>query len=152
MPIDKEFDEKRERIAIRKLLVENFPRERGSLLPALHFIQDEFGYLPAWALEVLGWHLGVPSSEVYGSSTSYAELNFEVNNEADIEVCEGVSCSVLGSNGLIKFLDSLEEKARNTLSYKGVNCAFICSVGPVVKIKGKWIGKMNIGELGRLIE
>ncbi len=152
MPIDKEFDEKRERIAIRKLLVENFPRERGSLLPALHFIQDEFGYLPAWALEVLGWHLGVPSSEVYGSSTSYSELNFEVNNEADIEVCEGVSCSVLGSNGLIKFLDSLEEKARNTLSYKGVNCAFICSVGPVVKIKGKWIGKMNIGELGRLIE
>ena len=152
MPIDKEFDEKRERIAIRKLLVENFPRERGSLLPALHFIQDEFGYLPAWALEVLGWHLGVPSSEVYGSSTSYSELNFEVNNEADIKVCEGVSCSVLGSNGLIKFLDSLEEKARNTLSYKGVNCAFICSVGPVVKIKGKWIGKMNIGELGRLIE
>ena len=152
MPIDKEFDEKKERIAIRKLLVENFPRERGSLLPALHFIQDEFGYLPAWALEVLGWHLGVPSSEVYGSSTSYAELNFEVNNEADIEVCEGVSCSVLGSNGLIKFLDSLEEKARNTLSYKGVNCAFICSVGPVVKSKGKWIGKMNIGELGRLIE
>jgi len=152
MPIDKEFDEKRERIAIRKLLVENFPRERGSLLPALHFIQDEFGYLPAWALEVLGWHLGVPSSEVYGSSTSYAELNFEVNKEADIEVCEGVSCSVLGSNGLIKFLDSLEEKARNEPSYKGVNCAFICSVGPVVKIKGKWIGKMDIGELGRLIE
>ena len=42
MPFDKEFDEKRERIAIRKLLVENFPRERGSLLPALHFIKDEF--------------------------------------------------------------------------------------------------------------
>ena len=95
MPVDKEFDEKRERIAIRKLLVENFPRERGSLLPALHFIQDEYGYLPAWALEVLGWHLGVPSSEVYGSSTSYAELNFEVSNEVDIEVCEGVSCSVV---------------------------------------------------------
>ena len=152
MPVDKEFDEKRERIAIRKLLVENFPRERGSLLPALHFIQDEFGYLPAWALEVLGWHLGVPSSEVYGSSTSYAELNFEVSNGADIEVCEGVSCSVLGSNGLIKFLESLEEKTGNALSYKGVNCAFICSVGPVVKIKGKWIGKMDISELGKLIK
>ena len=112
MPVDKEFDEKRERIAIRKLLVENFPRERGSLLPALHFIQDEFGYLPAWALEVLGWHLGVPSSEVYGSSTSYAELNFEVSNGADIEVCEGVSCSVLGSND---FLQPVTSKILNLL-------------------------------------
>lgn len=152
MLIDKEFDEKKERIAIRKLLVENFPRERGSLLPALHFIQDKFGYLPAWALEVLGWHLGVPSSEVYGSSTSYTELDFELNTEADIEVCEGVSCSVLGSNDLIKFIESVGKKDGRTLSYRAVDCAFICSVGPVIKMNGKWVARIDRGELGKLIE
>ena len=28
-------------------------------------------------METAGWHLGVPSSEVYGAATSYTELRIE---------------------------------------------------------------------------
>ena len=63
-----------DRNTLRSELREKFPRNHGQLLPALHFLQHEFGYLPDWAMEVVGWHLGIPSSEVYGAATSYTEL------------------------------------------------------------------------------
>ena len=67
----------RERNELRATLRQKFPRNRGQLLPALHFLQHEFGYLPDWAMEVVGWHLGIPSSEVYGAATSYTELRIQ---------------------------------------------------------------------------
>ena len=47
---------------LRAALRERVPRDYGQLLPALHFLQHEFGYLPDWAMEVVGWHLGIPAS------------------------------------------------------------------------------------------
>ncbi len=63
-----------DRNTLRSVLREKFPRDHGQLLPALHYLQHEFGYLPDWGMEVVGWHLGIPASEVYGAATSYTEL------------------------------------------------------------------------------
>ena len=59
-------ENRKQRNEFRRELIKCFPRERESLLPALHFIEDKFGFLPDWAMEVLGWHLGKPASEIYG--------------------------------------------------------------------------------------
>ena len=69
--------ERRERQSgLRRALRDQFPsRNRDNLLPVLHLLQHEHGYLPEWALQVVGWHLRVPASEVYGSATSYSELS-----------------------------------------------------------------------------
>ena len=83
------------RIDFRKELVRKFQRDRSSLLPSLHYVQETHGYLPSWALEVIGWHLGVPASEVYGAASTYSELNLEPYKVVDIEVCEGLSLSLI---------------------------------------------------------
>ena len=41
-----------DRTTLRTTLRENFPRDHGQLLPALHYLQHEFGYLPASKVEV----------------------------------------------------------------------------------------------------
>ena len=81
-----------DRKSLRAALRDRFPRERGQLLPALHFLQHEFGYLPDWAMEVTGWHLGVPASEVYGAATSYTELRIDKPGEHVLRVCTGLGC------------------------------------------------------------
>ena len=55
-----------ERIELRPMLVANYPREKTYLLPVLHFIQEEFDFIPEWTLQIVSWHLKVPASEVYG--------------------------------------------------------------------------------------
>ena len=90
-----------ERNELRATLREKFPRHHGQLLPALHFLQHEFGYLPDWAMEVVGWHLGIPASEVYGAATSYTELRTARPGTHVVRVCTGLSCRVNGGNELL---------------------------------------------------
>ena len=54
--------------------VRAFPRRRTYLLPALHEVQNEYGWLPGAALELVGAHLRVPKSEVYGVASSFPDF------------------------------------------------------------------------------
>ena len=80
----------KERLA--ELLQENFPRERSFLLPVLHFIHKEFGFLEESALEEAAKHLRVPVSEVWGSATSYTELRTREPAGNVVGICTGLSC------------------------------------------------------------
>ena len=95
-----------DRNSLRSELREKFPRNHGQLLPALHFLQHEFGYLPDWAMEVVGWHLGIPSSEVYGAATSYTELRVEKPGNTVVRVCTALSCVVSGSRAILTALET----------------------------------------------
>ena len=77
--------------------MERFPRERRYLLPALHYIHDEFDYLSEHALQTAAWHLRVPASEVYGAATSYTELRVEAPAEHTVRICTGLSCLLNGA-------------------------------------------------------
>lgn len=143
----------RERNELRATLRQNFPRNRGQLLPALHFLQHEFGYLPDWAMEVVGWHLGIPSSEVYGAATSYTELRIRKPGEHVIRVCAGLSCWLNGGRQLI-------EQARAELDGRGnagsitleeTPCAYMCGVAPVVEIDSEWKGRVGVEDFSSIM-
>ena len=133
-------ENRKQRNEFRRELIKYFPRERESLLPALHFIEDQFGFLPDWAMEVLGWHLGKPASEIYGAATSYSELNLSPNDESEIFICTGLSCLENGASELVDLINSTYSREYNL---KEVPCAFMCAVGPVINHEGRWIGRIN---------
>ena len=54
--------------------VRAYPRRRNYLLPALQDVQFTLGWLPPWSLELIGAHLRVPKSEVYGVASSFPGL------------------------------------------------------------------------------
>ena len=81
-----------EREELRPLLRRKFPPHRTYLLPALHFLQEELGHLPEWALQVVAWHLRTPASVVYGAATSYTELRTQAPAQRLVRVCTGLSC------------------------------------------------------------
>ena len=137
---------------LRKSLIEYFPRRRESLLPCLHYLQHTYGYLPEWALELLGWHLGVPASEVYGSATTYTELSLKEQNDAEIAVCTGLTCRQNAGSDFSDFLDDVKEGIeKTTCSVKTVPCAFMCAVGPVVKKGAAWRGRTSLSDLREML-
>ena len=146
-----------ERNQLRPTLREMFPRERTHLLPALHFLQHEFGYLPGWALQIVSWHLRVPASEVYGAATSYTELRLEDPGEHLVRVCAGLSCWHSGGRELIRLIsdrlarapaDSPRE-ARTTLEETA--CGYICAMAPAVEVDGQWYGRVTARDLSDLV-
>ena len=143
----------RERNELRATLRQNFPRNRGQLLPALHFLHHEYGYLPDWAMEVVGWHLGIPSSEVYGAATSYTELRIQKPAEHVIRVCTGLSCWLNGGKQLMAEAHSAlaNGTAQDRVTLEETPCAYMCGVAPVVEIDGEWRGRLDSGSLGAII-
>ncbi len=143
-------EERKRRNDLRGELIEKFPRDRSYLLPALHFLQEKFSFLPDWGLEVLGWHLGVPASEVYGTTTTYTELLLSPSAEKTVSVCDGVACR---ENGAAQILEFLSNKTSSDLEVQKTDCAFMCSVAPAVSVDHRWYGRQVPGDaLLRLVE
>jgi NADH:ubiquinone oxidoreductase subunit E len=138
-----------DRNALRRELRERFPRDHGQLLPALHYLHYEFGHLPDWAMEVVGWHLGIPSSEVYGAATSYTELRLEEAGTSVVRVCTALSCATAGASQILDALGaefdvspgSTSEDRRLTLEQ--VPCGFLCAMAPAMEVDGEWHGRVD---------
>jgi NADH:ubiquinone oxidoreductase subunit E len=138
-----------DRNSLRAALRQRFPRDHCELLPALHFLQHRFGYLPEWAMEVVGWHLGIPSSEVYGAATSYTELRTDQPGAGIVRVCTGLSCRL---NGGAEILDAVRSGLGVTSSatLEETPCAFLCGLAPAVEVDGRWRGRVDAASIGGL--
>ena len=153
---------------LRPLLRQKFPPHRTYLLPALHFLQEELGHLPEWALQTVAWHLRTPASVVYGSATSYSELRIQPPPQHLVRVCTGLSCWHGGGQALLaelsQALDTLPaengraETAPNSsaadsqATLEETPCAYRCPLAPLAEVDGTWLGRADATQVLSLLE
>ena len=152
-----EIDLRSARSALRAELREKFPRERGQLLRALHHLQHEFGYLPDWGMEVVGWHLGIPASEVYGAATSYTELRTREPGRHLVRVCTGLGCWLNGGGGILGDLSARlglqpGDTDAGAVTLEETACAYMCAMAPVVELDGQLVGRASPESAASFIE
>ena len=128
--------------------VHAFPRERTWLLPALHAVQHHLRWISPEALADVAAHLRVPLSEAYGVATHYPEFRLAEPRAKIVRVCTGVSCRIRGG---LELLRSLEGTASAAITLEPFDCAFNCSMAPVVEVDGLGHGRIAASDLGRLL-
>ncbi len=142
-----------EREELRPLLRRKFPPHRTYLLPALHYLQEELGHLPEWALQVVAWHLRTPASVVYGAATSYTELRIQAPAEHLVRICTGLSCWHGGGRELLEELSwSLPEHAGGAtedgwVTLEETPCAYRCPLAPLAEVDGTWLGRAQVDQV-----
>ena len=145
------------RNALRAELRSLFPRDRGQLLPALHHLQHEHGYLPDWAMEVVGWHLGIPASEVYGAATSYTELRLRRPGSHVVRVCTGLACLVNGARDVLAAaerelaLSPGQTSGDGLITLEETACGFLCAAAPAVAVDDSWHGRLTSNSLTSIV-
>ena len=104
-------------------------------------------------MEVVGWHLGIPASEVYGAATSYTELRLADPGQHVVRVCTGLSCRVNGADELLRAAASVVEKTQGDgrISLEETACGFLCGMAPVVELDRSWRGRVSADALRELI-
>jgi NADH-quinone oxidoreductase subunit F len=128
----------------------HLPRERTWLLPALHAVQEAFGYLPDAALAGVGAHLRVPASEVYGVATHYPEFRLRPPGLRLVRVCTGVSCALLGGRRLLAVIGEQlgvkpgETRTDGHVTLETADCFFECSMAPVIEVDGEYRGRAEL--------
>ena len=137
---------------------QKFPPHRTYLLPALHFVQEELGHLPEWALQAVAWHLRTPASVVYGAATSYTELRIDAPAHHVVRVCTGLSCWHGGGRELLSELAQAwgMEADRTTADGRVVleetPCAYRCPLAPLAEVDGSWHGRAMASQIVQSVD
>jgi NADH-quinone oxidoreductase subunit E len=117
---------------------------RDDLIPLLQEIQLLNGYLSEEAIVRVGSHLGLSTTKIYGLATFYDQFRFIPAGKIHIRVCNGTSCFMNGSLGVIeKFREELKISPGQTtrsgnFSFDTVTCMGGCYHGPVVLVNNEY--------------
>lgn len=130
---------------IRDILEKYRPAKREDLIRILQHIQESEGYLSEDAIVETGRYLGLSTTKIYGLATFYDEFRFLPAGKIHIRICNGTSCYLNGSAGLISKIRELTgiEPGQTTrdglFSYELVSCMGGCTNGPVITVNGEYM-------------
>ena len=130
-------------------IVEPWRNGKGGLIPILQAVQNQMGYLPVEALETISRELKIPSSEIYGVATFYAQFHLSPRGRHIIRVCRGTACHVRGSLKILERIKDLLEVGENQttedlrFTLEPVACLGACGLAPVMTIGDSTFGRLN---------
>ena len=129
-----------------------------TILSSLLSVQDEVGYLPKNAINVIADFMNVTTNDVWGVASYYLNFRFDPPGEHTIEICWGPSCHVRGASELQSVvLKKLKLKNQGDTSdgkftLKFNTCLGACPQAPMISIDHKLSGKMNSSKLLKMLD
>jgi len=124
---------------VEEILTDVRADKRG-VIPALQDVQDEYGYLPKFAFELIARHCRKSLADVYSTASFYSQFHLEPRGEHTIRVCTGTACHVAGAGEVSEELqdeldvglDEVTEDGQFTVEH--VRCVGACGLAPVVTV------------------
>lgn len=129
--------------------IKQFGREQGNLLPILHAVQKEYGYLPADAMEEVADWVGIPASEVYGTATFYTLFSMKPLGKYVVRLCDSPPCHVEGSVSIRKAIEAHlgvgngETTPDGLFTLEVVSCFGLCGVAPAIMVNDDVYGNLT---------
>jgi NADH-quinone oxidoreductase subunit E len=135
-----------------------YPSKRSALIPALHLVQTEFGYLSSEIQNEIAELFNVEQNEVNAIVTFY-DMFFEApHGKHLLHVCKNVSCMLQGCDKIMaKLCEKLNVAPGETTSdgeftLIASECLGACDRAPVMLIDEKVVGPIFEGDIERIIK
>jgi NADH-quinone oxidoreductase subunit E len=117
-----------------------YPQPRSALLPLLHLVQSEDGYVSPAGIAFCADVLGLSRANVSAVATFYSQYKRRPNGEYTVGVCTNTLCAVMGGDAIFERLssrlgihhDETTEDGRITLEQ--IECNAACDYAPVMMI------------------
>jgi len=130
----------------------------GGLLPALHAIQDELGYIPPEAVPAVAEAFNLSRAEVHGVISFYHLFRTTPPGRRTLYLCRAEACQAMGARALEKHakkrlgLDFHETTADGRFSLEPIFCLGNCACSPAVMIDDFVYGRVTPERLDALLE
>ena len=129
--------------------VERHRDDRGPLLPILHDLQAERGWIEPEATVLLAKALNLSRAEVHGVITFYRDFRHHPPAAVDVRLCRGEACQANGCEALVVAVEERlglrigEEAADQSVALHEVFCLGNCALGPSALVGGRLIGRLD---------
>ncbi|ARM14220.1 MULTISPECIES: formate dehydrogenase subunit gamma [Rhizobium] len=121
----------------------------GPLLPILHEVQQEFGYVPQEALPVIAEELNLSRAEVHGVMTFYHDYRDHPAGRHVLKLCRAEACQSMGGDALAERVKALlgidfhQTTLDGSVTLEAVYCLGLCACAPSAMLDGEVYGRVD---------
>ncbi len=129
----------------------------GPLLPILHALQEEFGYIDEAAEPIIADELNISRAEVHGVVTFYHDFRRAPAGRHVLKLCRAEACQAAGGDALVAHAEAhLGVALGNTtadgrMTVEPTYCLGLCSVSPSAMLDGKVVARLDAKKLDTLL-
>ena len=140
-----------------EVVVERLQHLPGALLPMLHAIQDDLGYVPPEAVTQLAKALNLSRAEVHGVVTFYHHFRTEAPARHVLQICRAEACQSMGAERVATQVrerlgvDFHESTADGAVTLEPVYCLGQCACAPAAMLDGEVHGRLTPERLEALL-
>ena len=135
-------------------IVSRYPagKQKSALLPILHLVQAEHGWVSAPAMDKVAEYLKLEDIEVYEVATFYSMYFMRPQGKYVLEVCRTGPCCLVGAERIMGYIEQKlgvkegDVTPDGLFSWRGVECLAACGYGPVLQIGPEYTFYENLTE------
>ena len=127
------------------------------LIPVLHMVQNESGYLSKEAMDAVSVLMQIPATKVTGVASFYHFFNFNPPGQHKIALCMGTACFVKGAGAvLIKLKELLgidlgETTPDSLFTIDVARCVGACALAPVMIVDDKVYAEVTPDKVAKIL-
>ena len=146
-------------------IVGRYPRARTALLPLLHLVQSEEGYVSDDGIKFCAEILGCTETEVAGVASFYTMYKDSPAGEYQVGVCTNTLCAIMGGDQIYAELarhlgadtDDHDEhhaivSADGKVGLEHVECNAACDYAPVIMVNWEFFDNMTPDSARQLVD
>lgn len=149
-----------ERLAKAQEIIERYPegKQKSALLPILHLVQEQFGWVSAPSMDMVAKLLDIQPVEVYEVATFYTMFHLEPVGKHVIEYCRTGPCCTMGGEGVYAHLKNKlgikegESTSDGVFTLKEVECLAACGWGPCFQIREQFYLHLTDEKVDQIID
>ncbi|MBD3765420.1 MAG: NAD(P)H-dependent oxidoreductase subunit E [Rhodobacterales bacterium] len=112
----------------------------GPLLPILHAVQAEWGWLPEAALPPIAGALNISRAELHGVVSFYHDFRRSPPPRHVVKICRAEACQATGGRDLAAAVTAALA-GRADVAVEDVYCLGLCACGPAAMVDGRLVGR-----------
>lgn len=130
----------------------------GALLPVLHAIQDELGYVPEDAVPLIAREMNLSRADVHGVISFYHFFRTRPSGRRIIYLCRAESCQAMGAVALERHVKSKlgvdfhETTADGAYTLEPVYCLGNCACSPALMADDELLGRVTVERFDAWLE
>ncbi len=138
--------------------IARYPERSAALLPVLHVIQDESGFVSPDAEVWVAAKLSIAAVRVREVLSFYTMFRRAPAGRSTLQVCHNVSCALAGAEDILRFISERlgiapgQTTADGAISLVTVECLGNCDHAPCLQVDGVDHGPASRDTVAALIE
>jgi NADH-quinone oxidoreductase subunit E len=139
-------------------IVARYPKSRSALLPMLHLVQAEEGYVSPEGITLCAEELGLTKAEVGAVATFYTMYKRRPAGDWLVSVCTNTVCGMLGGDAIFSALsDQLgvshdQTTSDGTITLEHAECLAACDYAPVVTVNYEFYDNQSTEKATELVQ